>query len=136
MTVVHWCSTPKRWWIIMVHHFLQWFGTERKLKKKWFLVASKPPITKLKGCPCSIYYGGEYQRWWWGISGRVVAMQSWYVRVGGCTMMLIEVVITYGGHILQSWHMYKTIKPTRPVKISHFFGLSHKNEYMYGLLHR
>ena len=23
MTVVHWCSTPKRWWIIMVHHFLQ-----------------------------------------------------------------------------------------------------------------
>ena len=59
MTVVHWCSTPKRWWIIMVHHFLQWFGTERKLKKKWLLVASKPPITKLKDCPCSIYYGGE-----------------------------------------------------------------------------
>ena len=43
----------------MVHHFLQWFGTERKLKKKWLLVASKPPITKLKDCPCSIYGGGE-----------------------------------------------------------------------------
>jgi len=27
-------------------------------RKKWLLVASKPPITKLKGCPCSIYGGG------------------------------------------------------------------------------
>jgi len=28
-------------------------------RKKWLLVASKPPITKLTDCPCSIYYGGE-----------------------------------------------------------------------------
>ena len=28
-------------------------------RKKWLLVASKPPITKLKDCPCSIHYGGE-----------------------------------------------------------------------------
>ena len=36
MTVVHWCSTPKRWWIIMVHHFLQCvvWNWARKLKKK------------------------------------------------------------------------------------------------------
>ena len=37
--------------------FLQWFGTERKLKKKWLLIASKPPITKLKDCPCSNMVG-------------------------------------------------------------------------------
>ena len=61
MTVIHWCSTPKRWWIVMVHHFLQ-SGLELSgsSRKKWLLVATKPPITKLKDCPCSIYGGGEY----------------------------------------------------------------------------
>jgi hypothetical protein len=49
----------------MVDHYGAPFFTVRGLelsgssRKKWLLVASKPPITKLKDCPCSIYYGGE-----------------------------------------------------------------------------
>ena len=44
-------------WCTIFYSGLELSGSSRK---KWLLVASKPPITKLKDCPCSIYYGGEY----------------------------------------------------------------------------
>jgi len=43
-------------WCTIFYSGLELSGSSRK---KWLLVASKPPITKLTDCPCSIYYGGE-----------------------------------------------------------------------------
>ena len=43
-------------WCTIFYSGLELSGSSRK---KWLLVASKPPITKLKDFPCSIYYGGE-----------------------------------------------------------------------------
>jgi len=66
MTVVQWCSTPKRWWIMMVHHFLQWFGTERKLKKKVVARCKQATNHETEGLPLL------YILWRWVSSFRVV----------------------------------------------------------------